>query len=119
MKHIKLEYDQLYEFTNLKLSDDVPHHHEYNLKLFNLLFKHQYVSLEDNEVGTYLNSVNDYKIEQMYFVDVMYTYMISKCFKITKITYKIKNHWCHQDSREYSLYKQELLNSSNIFIITR
>ena len=118
MKHIKLEYEQLYEFINLKLSDDVPHHHEYNLSLFNHIFKHDYVPLDYNEVVTYLNSFNDYNIEIMYFIDVMYTYMVPKCFKLTKMTYKIKNHWCHQDSREYFLYKKDLLNS-DIFIITK
>ena len=58
MNHIKLEYGQLYEFINLKLSNDVPHYYEYNLKLFNYIFNHDYVSLQDNEVETYLSSFN-------------------------------------------------------------
>ena len=38
MNHIKLEYEQLYEFINLKTFDDVPHQYEYEykLKMFNL-----------------------------------------------------------------------------------
>lgn len=118
MKHIKLEYDQLYEFTNLKLSADVPHHHEYNLSLFNHIFKHDYVPLDYNEVVTYLNSFNDYNIEKMYFIDVMYTYMMPKWFKTTKMTHKYKNDWCYQDLRKYFLYEKDFLRG-DIFIITK
>ena len=127
MKHIKLEYEQLYEFINLKTFDDVPHQYEYNLKMFNYIFKHEYVSLEDNEVERYLNSFNDYNIEKMYFFDLMYTsikksmiYKSAICFKFSKMIFKYKNDWSHHhDLHEFFLHKRDILNRNDVFIITK
>ena len=119
MKHIKLEYEQLYEFTNLKSSVDVHQHHQYNLKLFNHIFNHDYVPLDYNEVVTYLNSLNE---DNMHFIDLMHTSITmgksAIYFKTSNMIYKYKNDWCYQDLRKYFLYEKDLLRG-NIFIITK
>ena len=118
MKHIKLEYDQLYEFTNLKSSVDDPQYYQYNLKLFNHIFKHDYVPLDYNEVVTYLNSLNE---DNMHFIDLMHTSITIEisveCFKTINMIYKNEREGYYQYTTTENFFEKRDVLKGDVYII--